>query len=232
MRRLFATTCLAAGLVAGLPPTAAQDPAPTDKQLRLSANNLKQIALAFHNYEAVYRHFPNNVYADGKARLSWRVLILPYLEELPLYNQFKLDEAWDSPANKALLAKMPKVYAPVGGTAKAGETFYRGFVTARGPFGPKMGKGARIAHFPDGTSNTLLVVEAGEAVPWTKPDDLELPAKGALPKLGGMFGGVANAARADGSVVRLKATPDADELRKFIDPADGHVIDIDKLTGK
>lgn len=233
MRRLFAVTGLLTGLAAGLPPAAADDPAPTPKELQQSANNLKQIALAIHNYEPTHGHLPNNVYADGQARLSWRVLILPYLEEEALYRQFKLDEAWDSPTNKKLVEKMPKLFAPVRGRAKAGETFYRGFVTDRGPFGPKVGKGIKFVGFRDGASNTALVIEAGEAVPWTKPDDLEVPAMGVLPKLGGMFGGgAAQVVMADGWVTRIRTNPDLADLRKLIDPDDGLVVDFDKLAVK
>lgn len=232
MRGTFLTLLLV-GVLAGIsPPTAAQDAALAADQFR-SANNLKLIGLALHNYEAVNRHFPNNVYKDGKALLSWRVLILPYVEQQDaLFKKFKLDEPWDSPANKALAGEMPKLYAPVRGAAKAGETFYRGFVTPRGPFGPKAGRGSAVAGFTDGLSNTGLVFEAGEPVVWTRPDDLVLPEKGPLPKLGGMFGGVAQVLLADGSVVRLRAAPDPAELRKLIEPADGYPVDFGKLRAK
>src|ERR1700676_3675353 len=75
-------------------------------------NNLKQIGLAMHNYHSTYDCFPPAVTADDQGRplLSWRVLILPYLEEAPLYAQFHLDEPWDSPHNLPLASKMPRVY--------------------------------------------------------------------------------------------------------------------------
>jgi Protein of unknown function (DUF1559) len=62
-------------------------------------NNLKQIALAIINYSATNRGMPPPaIYSDdGKPLLSWRVLILPYLEEGDLFEQFRLNEAWDSP---------------------------------------------------------------------------------------------------------------------------------------
>src|SRR5262249_30142494 len=77
-----------------------------------SANNLKQIGLAMHNYHDVNGAFPPAAVCDktGKPMLSWRVLILPYIEQDALYKEFKLDEPWDSEHNKKLLAKMPKVY--------------------------------------------------------------------------------------------------------------------------
>src|SRR5271166_372859 len=72
-------------------------------------NNLKQIALAMHNYASANNCFPPaaTYTRDGKPLLSWRVLILPYLEQASLYNQFHLDEAWDSPNNKPLGDRMP-----------------------------------------------------------------------------------------------------------------------------
>lgn len=77
-----------------------------------SLNNVKQIVLALLNYESTYGHFPPQAIcaADGTPLLSWRVAILPFLEEQALYERFKLDEPWDSPHNKALLAEMPDVY--------------------------------------------------------------------------------------------------------------------------
>ncbi len=95
-----------------------------------SVNNLKQIALAMHNLHDVNNHFPPQAIVDddGKPLLSWRVAMLPYLEQQDLYNEFKLDEPWDSEHNKALIPRMPAVFA-IPGAAKPepGKTFYRGF---------------------------------------------------------------------------------------------------------
>ena len=75
-------------------------------------NNEKQIGLAIHNYISVHESFPPAYTTDkaGKPLLSWRVLILPYIEQDALYKEFHLDEAWDSPHNKALIARMPAPY--------------------------------------------------------------------------------------------------------------------------
>src|SRR5207253_5726964 len=98
-------------------------------------NNLKQIAIAFHNYASAHRdHFPAAaIYSkDGKPLLSWRVALLPYLEQDNLYKQFKLDEPWDSEHNKKLIARMPKVFAssPDPKLTAAGKTT---FVVPVGP---------------------------------------------------------------------------------------------------
>ena len=48
----------------------------------------------------------------GQPLYSWRVLILPELGAKWLYDQYKLDEPWDSPHNTKLIAQMPKLYEP------------------------------------------------------------------------------------------------------------------------
>src|SRR5207245_10819748 len=80
----------------------------------LSRNKLKQLALAFHNYHNTTRHFPQpaTLDKDGKPLLSWRVELLPVMEQAKLYSEFKHDEPWDSEHNKKLLEKMPSVFAP------------------------------------------------------------------------------------------------------------------------
>jgi Protein of unknown function (DUF1559) len=140
-----------------------------------SANNLKEIGLAMLNYESEKRKMPPRAVFDkeGKPLLSWRVLILPYMEEAALYQQFHLDEPWDSEHNKALLAKMPKAYGDPQQKTDAGKTVYLA-VVGKG-FGFEGKEPLRLAAMLDGTSKTAAVVEASaeNAVPWTKPDDWE-----------------------------------------------------------
>ena len=173
----------------------------TAEQLSLAENNLKQVVLAFHNYNDTNGVLPTNqLSADKKPLLSWRVQILPYIEEDQLYKQFKLDEPWDSDNNKKLIDKMPKLYAPIRGKAGEGMTFYQTFTGTHGWSHP----GAAIPNaFPDGTSNTFLVAEAAKPVVWTKPGDMEFDGK-KLPELGGMFDGRFNVAMGDGSVQRFR----------------------------
>ncbi len=78
-------------------------------------NNMKQIALACHMYIDSHKRFPTDIVdADGKPLLSWRVAILPYLEQQGLYNQLHLDEPWDSDHNRQVLSSMPM---PPGATS-------------------------------------------------------------------------------------------------------------------
>jgi hypothetical protein len=188
-----------------------------------SANNLKQIALAFHNYHDVYKSFPPAALYDkaGKPGLSWRVLILPFIEQDNLFKKFHLDEPWDSEHNKKLLDGMPKVYqAP--GAKPLNRTHYLGFVGKGTVFEGK--KGIKIFEITDGTSNTILVVEAAESVPWTKPEDLPFDPDKPLPKLGGLYEGGFHAALCDGSVHFLSSKITPQTLRSAITRNGGEVL--------
>jgi hypothetical protein len=190
-----------------------------------STNNLKQIAIAMINYSDTYggRLPPYAVFGkDGKPLLSWRVLILPFLEQDALYKQFHLDEPWDSEHNKKLLAKMPKTYA-IPGQKAADATHYQGFHGKGAFFEGKTGVRFPV-DFPDGTSNTLMIVEAADAVPWTRPADLSYDPDKPLPKLGGFHEGGFNAAFCDASVHFLKATIKPQTLHWLIQRNDGNVI--------
>lgn len=217
------------GLVA-IPGLRADDPPPiTKKDLRTSRENLRQMVISFHAYHDANNMLPGDILdKDGKPLLSWRVAILPYLEESELYKKFKLDEPWDSDNNKKLVEKMPKIYAPVRVKAKAGETFYQTF-TGEGTLFVNHKPVYTIGAIPDGTSNTGLIFEAGEPVLWSKPADMPFDEKKALPKLGGMFDGECLVGMCDGSIRHLQKKPDEQQLKYLIMPADGMVIDFDKL---
>ena len=143
-------------------------------------NTFKQLGLAMHNYHDTYKSFPPAAFRDkaGKPLLSWRVHILPYIDENDLYKQFHLDEPWDSEHNKKLIEKMPKLYEStrVRGVEQGMTTFVVP-VGDKTIFGGK--DGMKVQQVTDGTSVTILMLEADakHAVIWTKPDDLEIDPK-------------------------------------------------------
>ncbi len=122
---------------------------------------------------------------------------------------------------------MPKIYAPVRGQAKAGETFYQGFSGSHGLF--KAGEQFFLGGIPDGTSNTLMVAEAGKPVVWTKPEDMPFDGK-TVPPIGGMFDGAFTAVMGDGAARRFKKGIAPDLLKRLIDPADGMVVNVNELV--
>ncbi|HEV3237767.1 MAG TPA: DUF1559 domain-containing protein, partial [Gemmataceae bacterium] len=140
---------------------------------------------------------------DGKALLSWRVAILPYLEQDGLHKQFKLDEPWNSESNKKLIEKMPDVFAsPRVAVKKKGFTVYQGFAGPGALF--ETGKVMRFpASIPDGTSNTIMAVESSIAVPWSRPADVPFDIKKDLPDIGKAYSAEPLAVLCDGSVRTL-----------------------------
>jgi prepilin-type processing-associated H-X9-DG protein len=190
-------------------------------------NNLKQIALAMHNYESANNCFPPAATydANGKPLLSWRVLLLPYLEQSSLYSQFQLDEAWDSPHNKPLGEKALTVFQCPSDPVLSAQTTYQVVVDSRSLFTGQP-EGVRIAHVTDGTSNTLMVVEAASPVPWSKPDDLSLATTDPLLGAGSKHPGGFNVSMADGSVRFFKNSISPATLRAMVTRNGGEVVTV------
>jgi hypothetical protein len=209
-------------------PKGDQLPPITDVMWKTSADRLRTIGLALHNYHDVHGHFPQDVRdAKGKAILSWRIQILPYMEQDELYGKFNLTEPYDSPHNAKLLEQMPDVFAPVRVRPAAGQTWYQGFAGKNCLFAS--GRNVKIGDIVDGTTTTAMVVEAGQPVPWTKPIDLAYDDANDLPKIGGFFDGHFNALLADGSVVRVRKDADSTRLRNLIRINDGRLVDLNEL---
>jgi prepilin-type processing-associated H-X9-DG protein len=195
-----------------------------------SMNNMKQLMLAMHNYHSAHDHFPPAVVIgpDGKTPHSWRVELLPYLEQADLYNEYKMNEPWDSPANRKVLEACPKIFTFPG--SEAGNTNSAYFaLTGPETIMPAEGKGVGIATITDGTSNTIALVETQRDIPWTKPEDIPFDSKQATPKLGGFYPESAgfNVAFADGSVKFIKDSINTFLLRALITKAGGEVISRD-----
>ncbi|MCP4788423.1 MAG: DUF1559 domain-containing protein [Fuerstiella sp.] len=171
-------------------------------------NNLKNMALAMHNFSAVYGRFPNSVSRSesGDALLSWRVHLLPFLGHEELYNQFALDEPWDSTTNQPLAEQMPDVFRTDSPGLQPGHTVYQL------PVGPGAAfedtKGLRMGDFTDGTSNTILIVEvpASQAVFWTQPGDFAFDPDSLLDGMGETDAEGFPAALVDGQVTVITET--------------------------
>jgi hypothetical protein len=184
--------------------------------------------LALHNYESVHGHLPPAAVCgpDGQPLLSWRVLILPYISQEELYDQFKLDEPWDSEHNRRLLERMPKTYeAPWTKYVDVppNHTVLHVFVGPGTAFEP--GKQLKLSgeDFPDGTSNTLGVVEAGDPVPWTKPEEITF-VPGQTIRLRGLFRNGFRAGSLDGSHRLVPHDYDPDALQASVTRNGGEPI--------
>lgn len=168
---------------------------------RVSCNcQLKQLGLALHNYHDTYGSFPPAYIAgpDGRPMHSWRVLILPYIDQVPLYQEYDFTEPWDGPNNIRLLHQRPKVFDcpsrddPPGAGTLIVAAF--GLFACSGPdpdirsgvttsyaavFGPdcvfRGSDPVHLADITDGSSNTAIIGElTGAKIPWTKPEDIDV----------------------------------------------------------
>ena len=219
----------------GAPLTLTQERYLRERQEKLDAierslialNRFKYIALSMGNYEGTYGAFPAAAICDkktGKPLLSWRVSILPYIEEEALYKQFKMDEPWDSEHNLKLAKNMPKIYFnPKANKPGDNKTHYRIFYGKGAAFELNKGYSMGAIASMDGLSNTLTVVEAEEPVVWTNPNELPFDPTKALPKMLSIDGKF-SAAFCDGSVRTFKMPIDQEILKLLIQRNDGKVI--------
>ena len=208
-------------------------------------NQFKQLALAFHNFHDTQKHFPAAAAIcdkDGKPLLSWRVAILPYIDQQALFDDFHLDEAWDSEHNMKLLERMPALYADPERPNQDGKTTYVLPFNPETAFPPAeranialkefagrelyLAEGLSYYKLPDGTSKTIMIVEVApdRAVPWTKPADWEVDLASPLEglKQEGRDGFVS--AFCDGSAHYIAFAVSPEILRKLLTRAGGEVI--------
>jgi type II secretory pathway pseudopilin PulG len=137
-------------------------------------NNLKQIGLALHNYHDVYKCFPPAQMVDRNGnKHSWRVLILPFMDEKAVYGSYKFNEPWDSPANRGVGQVSLREYLCPSNPNRGAETNY---VMIVGPRTISDGPGnCKLGDVTDGMSNTIAVVEVGGSnIAWSEPRDLTL----------------------------------------------------------
>lgn len=142
---------------------------------RRSANNLKLLGLAMLNYESTFKRLPAAMQIGPMdVPHSWRVTVLPFLEQSKLYDKYQMAEAWDSQANADILKQMPEVF----GDPATGETGFRVLVSPNQRAGGALfssepaRSGPKMAEIIDGTSNTICIVESVNTVPWTKPEGI------------------------------------------------------------
>ena len=193
------------------------------------SKKLKQIGLGFLNYEAVYKYLGYSLVAPGQtsdrvrpSMLSWRVHLLPYLGQAPLYDRFKIDEPWDSPHNKPLLDLMPEIYRLDDNVE--GKTCFQVFQGDNLLFNTKTR--SRLSSVQDGLSNTLMVVVVApeKAVPWTCPYDFKFDPVQPIRSLGNLSDGIINAVTVEGQPFRFGNNIAPKEFLALVTPGGGEVV--------
>ena len=209
-----------------------------------SMNNMKQLGLGMLTWHNTYASLPAaySVNQDDKKLLSWRVHILPFVEQEALYRQFRLDEPWDSEHNKKLIPRIPPLYQSPLSTPVAGKTNYRALVLpdkasamappnkTRQPLAIGNSKiymhGHRLADIADGTSQTILLVEVGDklAIPWTQPDEMVLTEKTGIQGWGANTQKTFTTLFSDGSVRQLSKQVNLVHLKAMFTRSGGEPV--------
>ncbi|MGI8982896.1 MAG: DUF1559 domain-containing protein [Pirellulaceae bacterium] len=137
------------------------------------ANNLKQIAIALRSYADQYGDLPpaHTVDADGKPLHSWRTLILPFMEQQPLYQKIDLAKPWDDPANQVAFDAGVPAYACPSTSGPMTQTVYMAVAVPGGCFKPTESR--KLSEITDGQDSTVMVMEVDitQAVHWMAPTD-------------------------------------------------------------
>ena len=224
-----------------------------------SLDHLKKLSAAFHSFADAYGRFPPAavIGPDGKPWHSWRVLLLPFLEEAGLYQQYDFSQPWDSPKNRPLAERTVKVYRdPAREGPPDGFTDYAAIVGKNAVFQPNavkmesgrdfpacLIKGKKISYesIPDGTPNTIMfaTVDPSRRIPWTKPEDILLDDDfpglgkpkgiGALHPAGEGGGRMALVGFTDGAVIAFPSSIDKDDVVKMLTRNGGEEVDRNAL---
>ncbi len=144
-------------------------------QTMASYTPLSQVALALQNYHDTHGQFPPAYLTDdtGKPIHSWRVLILPFVEEHSLYESYDFSEPWDGPNNSKLADRMPRTFRSA---SEPPSTTHTNVVLITGPGTAFPGaESTRMSDITDGTQNTILLSETADSdIPWLAPRDIEV----------------------------------------------------------
>ncbi len=207
-----------------------------ESRASVAGSKLLDLGLAIHNYHDTYQVFPPASTTKLHPQLSWRVHLLPFLEQQALYEQFHLDEPWDSPHNKSLIAKIPDVYqSGDAALTAAGKTLIMQPTGAQ-RIRPMEDRRVRVRDVIDGLSNSIMLVEASaeHADVWTKPVDLNIDPQAPIADLQPHPPGGFLTLLGDGRVVFLRNTTPPNLVtamltingREPIDNIDAHTINL------
>jgi hypothetical protein len=177
----------------------------------------------------VHKQFPTAtiIDPDSKTPHSWRVALLPYLDQKALYDRYRLNEPWDSEHNRKLIEEGARIYqVPQDGAE--GQCGYFALVGPGTVFDPDKAP-ITVERIVDGTSMTMSIVEAKRDIPWTKPEDIAYIQDQPLPEFGGYFPGGFDALFVDGSVHFLSDRVDQQLLGDIISIDGREPVDAEKL---
>ncbi|MBC8355504.1 MAG: DUF1559 domain-containing protein [Planctomycetes bacterium] len=232
--KLFDMIGLLASLVVGIALLLPAIQSPRGPHHRMECSNrLKQVAFAIHHYHDTYKTFPPAYISDfhGPALHSWRVLLMPFVEQQSLSANYDFNSAWNHETNLPLADICPATYRCPMSDAPASDTNHLAVVGGETVW-PGNGP-TEFRDIIDGSSNTIVIVESHESrIKWTEPRDLtfdtmewQINGEAPLSQISSKHPGGVNVALADGSVRFISETMDPEFLRALITAQGGEAID-------
>lgn len=208
------------------------------KTREVASNNLKLIGIAIHNQHDASGQFSTGVARaqnDFAARplsesaltskLSWRVEVLPYLEQGNVFNAMNLGEPWDSAANRRFADTPISQYSDPE-TRSDPTTRWRTFYGRGAPFDPNFPQRTTFGNITDGTSNTIMVAESGEKVTWSRFGEIKFDENN--PPVPSIFGRAGKdtfqVLLFDGSVRNVRKTISPQTFKSAVTHAGGEVL--------
>ena len=202
----------------------------TEKVRNDRLKQLREIGMAGLNFQSAFKRYPvpkqpQLFDAEGRPHLSWRVHLLPFIDQKPLYDLFKFDEPWDSPHNILLLDKMPEIYRDPLAPRKSNKTRIVRFTGPGTPF-METGAGPTYSDFTDHSSETIILICAGsdKAVPWTKPYDLPFDQNAPLQSVGKLDSPLIHCVLGNNNAVSLDATISPEIFKAIVSSNGGEII--------
>lgn len=196
-------------------------------------NHLRQIGFALHNYHDKYLSLPPAFVRgpDGQPWHSWRVLVLPFMGQQKLYDEYRFDEPWNGPHNQKLLKQRPEVFQcpQAKGKIPSSDTSYVAVVGSETAWPAP--DAISLGDLRDGSSNVILVVEVRDAgVPWLAPDDLMFEEACVVPsdksgrRLSSFHVGGSQALLGDGAAKFIYTNIDASTLKGLLTRDGGETL--------
>jgi Protein of unknown function (DUF1559) len=197
-------------------------------QRQMASNNLKQIGLAFHNYESAYKRLPalHGINHENKPTGNWRISLSPFLEQTAIFNRFDFKKTWDSPENQAATSQMPALFrSPMADPNQPPNN--TNVFTIQDPKSIMPGGALykRFSEATDGTSNTIIAIDLpNHSVPWTQPNDLTIAEAIQLIRANKQPEMIL-ALMLDGSIIRIGKLTDQ-ELSQLFTINDGAIVPV------
>jgi hypothetical protein len=195
------------------------------------SNSMRQVSLAILNYESAYKRLPppEVTNSQGEKVWSWRVALLPFVEEVGLYQSidFMDMQPWNSPKNKFMQGESPRVFQSLRANHPRGSQACNVFVISA-PQPAKVvpafveGEQARIGDFEDGLANTIVAIMlVKHSTEWANPANLTIDE---AYKYIQQEDKIVLAAFADGSIHPLPVTIDRATFEAMVTRNGGEVV--------